>query len=743
MEVIKKLFIIILCLSNAVVFTSGVNSSQPDNKIIRKADNLFLFGDYKNALPIYEKLAAASPENKQFNYRLGVCYYYSGTDILKCLPYFEKAKQMFTEENEETIDLYYYLGTTYHMINRFDDAIGYYTKIRASILPDKQGLEDIRDMDNQIAACIRGKELIQHPVSVIISDLGVNVNSEYADYAPVITNDQSTLIFTSKRKESTGGRIDEDGNYYEDVFISKRMNAGDWQSSQRLDTGNIKRSFFSFSKSKILGNSINTREHDASVALSPDGKQLFIYRLDDVWVSDYKDNKWNKPSKLSNFISSKKSHEPSVSMSMDEKTLYFVSERKGGYGGKDIYKSEKQADGTWGEPKNLGPVINSEYDEDAPYIDSQSGTLYFSSEAHGSIGGFDVFKSTLNDSTWSTPENLGYPVNSGANDIFFNYNSKEKTAYFSSIREGGNGNYDIYLADFNPPKEPDLFVKTPFAVLQNNKLKNDPTPVEILNANGKPDTLLLTNNNNITVYKPGETYSIAITSPSSGQKHVTEFTVPKNAATTPYYQQISFDEITDAKGKITGYKTSLYNAHFDLDSAISNTEFAKITDKALAYSAYLKATRNTNNPSLQVFEYDDKITVNSSSIVAKTNTEPGIVEIKLNPVLFGFAQDKISPEFIPELEKAYGYMISDKASVLKVTGYADSKGDAYYNMLLSLKRAATVRTYFVDKGIAASRIKSSGKGETDPVAPETNPDGTDNPEGRKLNRRVELSIEKK
>lgn len=738
MEIIKKIFVTILCLSYAVVFTSGVNSTQPDNKIVRKADNLFIFGDYKNALPIYEKLAAANPENKQFNYRLGVCYYYSGTDVLKCLPYFEKAKKVFKEEDEETIDLYYYLGTTYHMINRFDEAIECYTKIKASILPDKQGLEDIRDMDNQIAACMHGKELIQHPVSVVISNLGPNVNSEYADYAPVITNDQSVLIFTSKRKESTGGRIDEDGNYYEDVFISKRMKAGEWQSSERLDTtGNIKRNFFSFSKSKVLGNSINTREHDASVALSPDGKQLFIYRLDDVWVSDYKDDKWNKPSKLNNFISSKKSHEPSVSMSMDEKTLYFVSERKGGYGGKDIYRSEKQSDGSWGEPQNLGPVINSEYDEDAPYIDSQNNTLYFSSEAHGSIGGFDVFKSTVKDGVWTEPENLGYPVNSGANDIFFAYNSTEKTAYFASLREGGNGNYDIYLADFNPPAERNTIVKTPLAVIQNNKLKTDPTEIEVLSANGQPDTLRADQNNNL-MYKPGEKYSMAITSPASGQKHITEFTVPGNARNTHYYQEVSFDEIRDAKGKVTGYKTSLYNAGFDLDSAIKNTEYAKITDKALAYAAYLKAIKNANNPALQVFEYEDKITADGHGVIVKNNG----TEMKLNPVLFGYAQDNFTPEFIPELEKAYGYMANDKTLTMKVTGYTDSRGNDKYNQSLSERRASTVKKYFVTKGITASRIKSSGKGESDPVAAETNPDGSDNPEGRKQNRRVELLIEK-
>jgi outer membrane protein OmpA-like peptidoglycan-associated protein/tetratricopeptide (TPR) repeat protein len=702
------------------------HSTKPDNKIARKADNLFIFCDYKNALPIYEKLIVSSPENAQYNYRLGVCYYYSGTDLLKCLPYFEKARKNFNEENEEAIDLYYYLGTTYHMLNRFDDAIECYTRLKTFILPDKQGQQDIKDLDNQIAACNRGKEVIQHPSNVTITDLGPNVNSEYADYAPVISNDLSMMMFTSKRKESTGGRTDEDGNYYEDVFISRKINDGDdWQVSERLDSAeNVQRISipFLFSKSKVLGNSINTKEHDASVALSPDGKQLYIYRLDDVWVSDYKNNKWGKPSKLNNFINSKKDHEPSVSLTMDEKTLYFVSEREGGYGGKDIYSSEKLNDGTWGEPHNLGPVINTEYDEDAPFIDPENKILYFSSEAHGSIGGFDIFRSALENNNWSTPISLGYPVNSGANDIFYVYNSRNKTAYFSSLREGGKGNYDIYLADYSINK-----IRMRPVVTLNNRPTADPALIEVIQSNQPGGS----GNISTDSYVPGETYTMNITTPLS-EKHSVQFTVPQNVSSENYYQEIAFEGIIDEEGKISGYRTILYNAFFDLDSAVRNSEFAKISDRTEAYSAYLSSVRNAGIPGLIIAVNEE---VPGAITTSVTN-----VKIPVSFVLFEYAVDNISGGSELELKEVLDHLKANENLKLRITGHSDSKGDENYNQKLSEKRALKIKEYFVSKGISDERITCEGKGETNPVAPNENPDGSDNSEGRKLNRRVEFMM---
>jgi outer membrane protein OmpA-like peptidoglycan-associated protein len=734
MDFFKKLILIFV-----FIFPGGVclsfNNDKPDNKIIRKADNLFIFGDFKNALPIYQKLQENSPENSQFNYRLAVCYFYASTDVLKCIPFFEKAKKNFNENDEETIDLYYYLGTAYRMINKFDAAIECFSTLKSRILPDKEGLEDIKELEKQINDCLTGKELIKNKIPVTIINLGPEINSEYPDYSPVISNDESMLLFTSKRKECTGGRIDEDGNFYEDVFISRKEKNETWKNSVRLDTSTlIQKNLFSFvfSKSKSV-KTINTKEHDASVALSPDGKQLYIYRLDDLWVSDFKNQTWEKPTKLNHFINAKKSHEPSLSLSIDEKTLYFVSEREGGYGGKDIYKSEKQNDGSWGEPHNLGPAINSEYDEDAPYIDPQNKILYFSSEAHGSMGGFDIFKSKFENNSWSKPENLGYPVNSGADDIFYVYNSAKNVAYFSSIREDGIGNYDLYIADYNPSKNKKSD-KTIIAVLEGEKLKDSPTFVTVTSGRNT-DSLQLTNNilegGN---YVSGQTYSLSVLAPDKSRQNI-EFTMPLKSKTGNYFQEIAFEEIKNKKNEIIGYKTSVYNAFFDIDSAIQNTAFEKIPNKMEAYSAYIKSLKsNKNGLDAQVYAIEEKTAEKElKSVVLKS----------FAPVLFEFNKSNIEADNIVELSKIYDYLNDDNTSTLIITGYTDSKGDESYNQKLSEARSLRAKKYFIIKGISEKRIVAVGKGENNPVSGNTNSDGSDNPEGRKQNRRIEFEAYKK
>jgi outer membrane protein OmpA-like peptidoglycan-associated protein len=730
MNHLKKLAIAIVFLLFGVPFSRSSNDPKPDNKIIRKADNLFIFGDFRSALPIYQKLQESDPENVQFNYRLGVCYFYSSSDLLKCVSFFEKAQKGLNENDEETIDLYYYLGIIYRTVNRFDEAIRCFSKLKEKILPDKEGLRDIRELEMQIASCEYGKKLMQHPLPVSIINAGSAINSEYPDYSPVISKDESMLLFTSKRKECTGGRIDEEGNYYEDIFISRKEKDNQWLSSVQLDSSVLMQKkilFFKVSKSK-KDNAINTRQHDASVALSPDGKQLFIYRLDDLWVSDLKNENWEKPTKLNHFINGRKSHEPSLSLTMDEKTLYFVSERNGGYGGKDIYRSEKQKDGSWGEPVNLGPVINTEFDEDAPYIDPENKTLYFSSEGHGTMGGFDIFRSKFDTKEWTVPENMGYPINSGADDIFYVFNSSLNTAYFSSIRENGMGNFDIYKIDFNQP-ENEKYIKTIIAVKKNDKLKTTPTTIA-LSSGRDLDSLRLTNKiSDGGIYNPGKTYSITIPNAGSDES-VFEFEIPRNSKSDNYFQEILIEDIKNEKNEVTGYKTFLYNAFIDMDSAIRNTEFALIPDKIEAYSAYLKS-RKGKDLGITNYIFENKITTPSLSAPNKT--------IAFEPILFEFGKYDIMPGS-PGMDKIYEYLKNDSQASLIINGYTDSKGDEVYNQKLSELRALKAKTYFTKKGIANSRIVAVGKGESNPVSNNINEDGSDNPEGRKLNRRIEFEI---
>ena len=246
------------------------------------------------------------------------------------------------------------------------------------------------------------------------------------------------MIFTYRGKGSVcclvdaNNKPDPNGDYNEDIFISKKVN-GVWQKPTAID-------------------GLNTIGNDAALALSPDGKQLFIFKAKgdngDIYVCKREGSNYSAPEKLAGEVNSDY-WEGSVSISTDQQKLYFASSRPGGSGGKDLYVATKKEDGSWGNVTNLGTKINTSYDEDAPFISPDGRTLIFSSEGHNSIGDFDLFTSSLDlkDGSWQAPKNLGYPVNTTDDDLFYVLSPDGKRGYFSSARDGGKGDQDLYVVE--------------------------------------------------------------------------------------------------------------------------------------------------------------------------------------------------------------------------------------------------------------------------------------------------------
>ncbi|HSZ72880.1 MAG TPA: OmpA family protein, partial [Cytophagaceae bacterium] len=296
------------------------------------------------------------------------------------------------------------------------------------------------NIDRYIAMCETGKQLVKDSLSLIIENMGPVVNSKYPDYVPVVSADETELIFTSRRPTTTGGKKDpQDNQYFEDVYISTKDSAtGQWTSP------------------RDLGPQVNSAEHDASVGLSPDGHKLFIYRAEfsrkqsgDIYLSTLGANGWSKPKRMESPINTEY-WEPSASLTNDEKTIFVSSNRPGGYGGTDIYIIKRKDDSTWGEAVNLGPKVNTAFDEDAPYIHPDKKTLFFSSRGHNTMGGFDIFTTTLTpltDSTeeWASPVNAGYPINTSDDDIYFVWSADGTKGYFSSWRDDSYGEKDLYV----------------------------------------------------------------------------------------------------------------------------------------------------------------------------------------------------------------------------------------------------------------------------------------------------------
>ncbi len=323
------------------------------------------------------------------------------------------------------------LGQTYQHLNRFDEAIKAYEEYKK--MTSKKNAELV---SHYIETCQNGKELVKYPIELSFENLGKTVNSPYADYLPFITADESTLMFTSRRKETTGRQAEEDGLYPSDILVTSVVNNA-WQ------------------KPKSIGSKINTPLDEEIVGLSPDGNIVTIYidRIDslgNIYIAEKEKNLFKKMVVPSEEINAGFESAGSASISKDGYVLFFASERPGGSGGRDIYMSKRLPNGLWGVPRSLGNVINTPYHEDFPQLSPDGKTLYFSSQGHSSMGGFDVFKSIWDefDNVWSTPVNIGYPLNTSEDNYNISFTRDNRIAYVTALRPEGLGDWDIYRVKF-------------------------------------------------------------------------------------------------------------------------------------------------------------------------------------------------------------------------------------------------------------------------------------------------------
>ncbi len=383
---------------------------------------------YRQALPHFEQANAFNPNNADLNFKLGVCYLKSNNKF-KARPFFEKAYALDTAVDAR---IHYLIGKGYHVNGEWDQAIEAYERHGTLQL----SREDRKETNKRLEECRTGKVLVANPVKVTVELLDDVINSPFPEYVPLITADESVLYFTSKREDTYGGGVDlKNGEYFEDIYFSEKIN-GKW------------------SKARNAGPPLNTKTHDAGAGLSPDGHTMFIYKGDkdngDILVSYLVDGKWSKPEGLGKNINTK-FHESAACVSPDGNTLYFVSDRPGGIGQRDIYTSEfDMVTRKWKPAVNLGSVINTPYDEEGVFMHPDGRTLYFSSKGPGNIGGYDVFYSVKTDEGWSTPVNIGYPVSTPDDDVFFTVSASGEHAYYSSFKKSGKGEKDIYLVTFDP-----------------------------------------------------------------------------------------------------------------------------------------------------------------------------------------------------------------------------------------------------------------------------------------------------
>jgi hypothetical protein len=438
------LIVAVIAISNSFATS---NMGKPEfNAAFAEANKLMEEKFWDQAAKEWRNVLAMDPENLNINYKLGYCLLQTETNKVDALKYLEKATAQNLNasydpfdpsEKGAPIEALYYLAIAQHLNMMFD-------RSTESLESMKELVNKNHRLTNQINRAIEtnneAKKQVADPKKYKIQNVGMLLNSSFADFGPVLTFDESSIFFTSRRlrPDSTNANIrdfDTD-KYRDDIYVSFKGKDGKWVQPELLN--------------------LNSDDHDATISVSPDGNTLFIYQdsLGDgqVKYSTLIGETWNAPVKLGSDINSKY-WETHCTISANGNELYFVSDRPDGSGKRDIYRCIKNADGTWGKSENLGGAINTAYDEDAPFLSPDGAYLYFASKGHATMGGFDLFVSKKDQNgNWGAPENMGYPLNTVDDDVFFQPMADGKRAYYSSRRDGGSGDLDIYEVEMPETK---------------------------------------------------------------------------------------------------------------------------------------------------------------------------------------------------------------------------------------------------------------------------------------------------
>ena len=420
---------VVLYLSMLYAFSLNAQSEPYTGKqknLISDAEVNFEQGDYLRVINELSNLVSIDVENFHLHTLIGNSYF--------MLHNYDSAKVHLELAKDGNVDTYFklaYLSLNQENLKESREYLNIYLKYRVE-KKSKIPLAESAQLSNNIDFA---KKMLKSPEIVNIINLAESINSKAHEYGPLISADEELMIFTSRRTKDNE-LLDPYGEPFENVYFSNSIDGTSWSSS------------------KLLKGKVNTSSHDACVGLSPDGNTLFLYKNNkngiggDLFESLFINGEWTTPVRMSKNINGLKSREPSASVSLDGKTLYFSSDRKGGFGGFDLYRVIKLPNGEWSLPLNLGAGVNSIFDDDAPFIHPNGKTLYFSSKGFENMGGYDIFKSESKKGAFQIPTNLGYPTNSTKDDIYFTISANEKHGYYSSNKKGGYGKQDIYRIDY-------------------------------------------------------------------------------------------------------------------------------------------------------------------------------------------------------------------------------------------------------------------------------------------------------
>lgn len=618
----------------------------------KKATKAFNLGKYQNSIELYKKMLAGNPNNGRANNFIAESYRLSNR-IKEAEPFYAQAGGRGLDK--DSIQFYYAQSLK---------ANGKYNEAKTQ-LEELASRTTINAMKDRARAEIGGlgylAKLNEKPSFYKVKNMEL-INTTAAEYSPVFLNNE--LYFTSSRGNDK--IYEATGTPFTDIYkVASRGAIVDLATVAPLPAG-------------INSTSIN----DGCITFSPDGKTMLFAKGNsgkrkgtfdvDLYISRYRNNVWTEPIMIN--INQPESWDSAPAFSPDGRTLYFASNRKGGYGGTDLYSAQMDTRGRFSRPRNLGPDINTSGNENFPYV-AEDAKLYFSSDEHPGYGGLDLFVVKRANGKTSI-ENLGQPVNSTGDD-FALFLFRPDRGFFTSNREGGKGDDDIYTFINEDPnlKVVNYYLQgITYTFDKENKLQLLPnTKVSMLDEKGELMQDFVTGNDGKFLFRVYENEDYNMVGETDG------YLVKRQPYTT--------------KGRSVDPTT--------LKDLITNI-------------------------TLDTILVLDKVEINKIFVVEN--------------IYYNFNKSDIRDDAAKELDKLVQLLIDNPEIKIELGSHTDSIDDNSYNIQLSQRRAESAVKYIVQHGIAPDRLVARGYGEEKPIARNTNPDGTDNPVGRQRNRRTEFKI---
>lgn len=724
-----------------------------DAKKLAEAQKLFSIKSYDKALPLYVEALQSGVKDPLANYQAGVCYQKQQNvdDQVKGIPYFEAA---LANGKGLPTTLGYDLGQLYLKNEQLDKALETLTVYKNSVKADPKATTAA---NKAIEVCHNAIALMAVPRSFTVHSFPGSVNSQYTEYNPTVSADESVIAFTALRPNT--GRTRSGDKFIEEVLVSYNR-SGTWTEPVVIP--------------------IASENNVGTAGISPDGHKMMIFiggaaDPGSLYQITNDGDTWSKPTLLAGSINSP-ALESTCSITPDGKTIYFASDRTGGKGGLDIWKTELKADGKWGAPVNLGPEVNTAANEDAPFIHPDQKTLFFTSDGHNTMGGNDIFKTSLVSGKWTKPENMGYPINTTSNDNYFTLLADGKRAYFSSDRKGGQGAQDIYYIDMpeNASTIPLTMIKG--RILNAETGKPIPTKMYVIDKDTKKDVEFVYDpdpktGDYLIILPPNKNYDIVIES-EGFLPYTLNVNIPNQDYFYELYQQVTLKNIMQFD-QVVGQEVSVKNAFYDTQQEVK-TELRKTHEAQLVKSGnidvydmmldlmaandkeginYLVSLIEHSDP-VESINFDEKsnsklevasrayyidesdpskfeqkkvegktvLTLPTMYVAeeakrlkeesAKATAYDKALLAKQVKVFFDQGKSDVKEQYNTQLKDILQVLTSNPGLGIEISGYASAEGTEEANRDLSNKRAIAVLDYFNHQGIVRRRIVARGYGAT-------------------------------